>query len=213
MQVIQLLIVLLDVDKVKLKLIRFDLSWGFPGGVKDYLDGSAFAFSMKQKFRAFCDYNHRTPTANVTHSGDLIDEAQKIGHHLISLDLEKLSGDVSAIYFTLSAWNCPTIAHFSRPSVLSGILAPISCSPTTPRSPRPSELIKASCWAAAAAATTAGRWRLLPRPRQAMPRTTIRCSKQLSRCCVSELSPPNPIDCRLLLLYCTCCQVAQSNRF
>ena len=63
------------------------------------------------------DYNLCTEVVGFNHSGDLMDDVHNIGHHLIKINLDSIPKNITACFFTLSAWNCPTIEHFPNPSL------------------------------------------------------------------------------------------------
>jgi len=46
-----------------------------------------------------------------------MDHTNKIGHHTIEVRLKDIPVSINHLYFTLSAWNSPTIAHFPNPSL------------------------------------------------------------------------------------------------
>ena len=47
------------------------------------------------------------------HSGDLMDELNQKGHHFIMAELDKLSSEITQLYFVLSSYISPTIGHFT----------------------------------------------------------------------------------------------------
>lgn len=97
--------------------VIFDLFWGYPSRGMDYLDASCLIFSGKSHI-ATVDYNHRRYNSDaVKHSGDVMDRVKRIGHHTIEVHLKDIPSNVTHLYFTLSAWNSPTIAHYPNPSL------------------------------------------------------------------------------------------------
>ena len=93
----------------------FDLFWGYPESGCDYLDASVLIYSG-QSFQGLVDYSHRTYNG-VSHSGDIMDAAKRLGHHTINVKLKSLPAAVDKLFFTLSAWNSPNISKFKSPSL------------------------------------------------------------------------------------------------
>lgn len=97
--------------------VIFDLFWGYPSRGADFLDASCLIFTGKS-YIATVDYCHRSYNSNaIKHSGDVMDNHQRIGHHTIEVHLKDIPSNVTHLYFTLSAWNSPTIAHYPNPSL------------------------------------------------------------------------------------------------
>jgi len=95
--------------------IVFDLNWGFPDSGQDYLDGSCLVYSANTFCQVF-DYAHIfSADKAITHSGDVI--TGTTGHHKICIDLSKVGPTIDRIFFTLSAWNSPTISYYKNPTV------------------------------------------------------------------------------------------------
>lgn len=92
--------------------VVFDLCWRFP----EYLDASCLMFS-KTTFYQVCDYAHKNPHPCIDHSGDIMDNYNKMGHHKINVFLHKIPTEVTHMFFTLSAWRCPNIAKYKDPSL------------------------------------------------------------------------------------------------
>ena len=91
--------------------VVFDLYWGYPAHGEDYLDASALMFSGKN-CAGVVDYRHRKrANGAIVHSGDLMDNFNQIGHHFITVELHNIPSRVTSIFFTLSAWDSPTISH------------------------------------------------------------------------------------------------------
>ncbi len=111
------LVVLLYAVPSTLTNVVFDLYWGFPSSGLDYLDASALIYNGLN----YCDVadwqsNCKARSA-IFHSGDMIDERNNIGHHIIKVHLDKMPPYVSHVFFTLSAWDSPSISHYRNPSL------------------------------------------------------------------------------------------------
>ena len=102
-----------DFDKV-----IFDLFWGYPQRGKDYLDASIFLYSGS-KCIEIIDYNNRISKScsAVTHSGDVMDNIKKLGHHTIYVSIKSIPPHINKLVFTLSAWNSPNISKYPNPSL------------------------------------------------------------------------------------------------
>ncbi len=107
--------------------VIFDLFWGYPhrflglfGGkyCRDYLDASVFLYSGSQ-FIQVVDYNNRASQScsAVKHSGDVMDDTKRLGHHTINVSIKSLPDHVNKLVFTLSAWNSPNISKYPNPSL------------------------------------------------------------------------------------------------
>lgn len=96
--------------------VIFDLYWGYPARGCDYLDASCLLFSEKS-FQCAVDYSKRSKGNAVQHSGDVMDNSRRLGHHTMHVRLQELPPNITHLYFTLSAWNSPTISHFPNPSL------------------------------------------------------------------------------------------------
>ncbi|VDI21381.1 Hypothetical predicted protein [Mytilus galloprovincialis] len=92
--------------------VVFDLSWSFP----DYLDASCLMFSQTT-FYQVCDYANKNPHQCIAHSGDIMDNYHKMGHHKIDVSLHKIPPEVTHLFFTLSAWRRPNLAKYKDPSL------------------------------------------------------------------------------------------------
>lgn len=109
--------VLLCAVPTGLNKVVFDLYWGYPTSGIDYLDASALLFSGSTYIEVV-DYCHGSQTSNaIKHSGDLMDDFNKLGHHIINVELQKIPVNVTNIVFTLSAWSSPTISYYKNPSL------------------------------------------------------------------------------------------------
>ena len=113
---VQLLVVMFDFSKANIKDVVFDLFWGYPITGKDYLDGSALAYS-KTTHVSTIDYMRTGNISGITHSGDVMDDAKSVGHHTINANLATIASNVTQIFFTLSAYNSPTISVYPNPTV------------------------------------------------------------------------------------------------
>lgn len=95
--------------------VVFDLHWGYPFSGRDYLDASCLTYQNTQ-FIGLADYR-RSRVHGVTHSGDLMDDRRRIGHHTIHVYLKELPSNVTHLFFTLSAWRNPNISKYPNPSL------------------------------------------------------------------------------------------------
>ena len=93
----------------------FDLFWGYPSKGCDYLDASVLIYSGKS-FQGLVDFNDGD-FSGVSHSGDVMDHANSLGHHTIDVKLKSLPSSVDKLFFTLSAWDSPNISKFKNPSL------------------------------------------------------------------------------------------------
>jgi stress response protein SCP2 len=99
--------------------VIFDLFWGYPGGKKDYLDASVFLYNDTE-FVEVLDYNNRASKScpAVEHSGDVMDNIQRLGHHTIKVSIKSIPPQkINKLVFTLSAWNSPNISKYPNPSL------------------------------------------------------------------------------------------------
>ncbi|XP_072019596.1 uncharacterized protein [Amphiura filiformis] len=111
------LMVLLVAVAPNLNKVVFDLYWGYPSRGQDYLDASALVYNGKS-FVGVVDYHRGGVCGNaITHSGDIMDSVKRQGHHLINVELHSIPNSVTHVFFTLSAYNSPTISHFPNPSL------------------------------------------------------------------------------------------------
>ena len=93
----------------------FDLFWGYPVSGRDYLDASVLMYNG-QSCQAVVDYRRRVFNG-VSHSGDIMDDVRRRGHHTINVKLKNLPAAVDKLFFTLSAWNSPNISKYRNPSL------------------------------------------------------------------------------------------------
>ena len=100
-----------DLDKV-----IFDLFWGYPDSGRDYLDASALIFSGETLLKVI-DYRNGFWESCFRHSGDVMDDSKRLGHHTINVWISKIPSGVTKIFFTLSAWNSPNISKYKHPSL------------------------------------------------------------------------------------------------
>jgi len=95
--------------------VTFDLSWCFPEGKCDALDASCLIFSGKTCL-GIVDYcQTEYAKKSVWHSGDALDAVKKTGRHTIDAKMKDIPSSVTHLFFTLSAWNSPTLAHYRNP--------------------------------------------------------------------------------------------------
>ena len=113
---LHLIVVLYEINNESLDNVIFDLFWGYPDGrVRDFLDASVLMYN-RQSFHARVDYKHRLFNG-VSHSGDVMDDAKRLGHHTINVKLKSLPAAVDKLFFTLSAWSSPNISKYKNPSL------------------------------------------------------------------------------------------------
>ncbi|XP_013410155.1 uncharacterized protein LOC106173543 [Lingula anatina] len=97
--------------------VVFDLFWGYPSSGCDYLDASCLVYSGGN-FCSVIDYRNRaSPNNAIWHSGDVLNDFTKTGHHTINVKLKNLPSNISHLFFTLSAWNSPNISKYPSPSL------------------------------------------------------------------------------------------------
>ena len=95
--------------------VKFDLYWGYPRKGRDYLDASVLSYSGSYFYNK-ADYRG-SGISGVFHSGDVMDDNQRLGHHTIDVKLKSLPASVDKLFFTLSAWNSPNISKYKNPSL------------------------------------------------------------------------------------------------
>ena len=111
------LIVLLYAIPDSFDHVVFDLFWGYPDGRKrDYLDASVLIYSG-QEFQAIVDYRNLSFDSAVYHSGDVMKDAERLGHHTINVKLKSLPDKIDKLFFTLSAFILPNISKYKNPSL------------------------------------------------------------------------------------------------
>ncbi|KAH3699647.1 hypothetical protein DPMN_074607 [Dreissena polymorpha] len=96
--------------------VVFDLYWGYPSNGRDYLDASCLMFNGQQ-FNNLCDYRHRNHCTAIRHSGDVMDDLNRKGHHTMNVTLKNMPSNVTHLFFTLSAWCSPNISRYPNPSL------------------------------------------------------------------------------------------------
>ena len=98
--------------------VIFDLFWGYPYSGRDYLDASVLLYSGS-KFIEVVDYGRRKSNScsAVKHSGDVMDDAKRLGHHTINVSIKSIPAHINKLVFTLSAWNSPNISKYPNPSL------------------------------------------------------------------------------------------------
>lgn len=109
------LIILLYAIPDALNEVVFDLFWGYPSSRRDYLDASVLIYN-RSSLQGIVDYRLLS-FSGVAHSGDVLDDAERIGHHTINVKLKDLPINVDKLFFTLSAWNSPNISSYKNPSL------------------------------------------------------------------------------------------------
>ena len=111
---LHLIVVLYEISE-SLDHVIFDLFWGYPTRGRDYLDASVLIYSGNCYY-GFVDYCHGH-ISGVSHSGDVMDDSKRLGHHTINVRLKSLPTSVDKLFFTLSAWNSANISRFKHPSL------------------------------------------------------------------------------------------------
>ena len=99
--------------------VVFDLHWGYPLSGVDFLDASCLAFN-NTTLLAVLDYQHRSNRFlmnSVIHSGDRMYDTLKRGHHIINISMKNIPEAITHLFFTLSAFNSPTISRYPNPSL------------------------------------------------------------------------------------------------
>lgn len=96
--------------------VVFDLYWGYPSSGRDYLDASCLVYQGTQ-FLYLEDFRRRRNINGISHSGDLMNDYTRTGHHTIHVYLKQIPSNVTHLFFTLSAWRSPNIARYPNPSL------------------------------------------------------------------------------------------------
>jgi stress response protein SCP2 len=113
-----LVILMLAVSNLRLKTLKFHLTWRFPrtaeGYTADYLDGSCLLYRGSTFIQEVDFENRESP--GVTHSGDVMHSGG--GKHTMDVNLSQLSAGATQLFFTLSAYRSPTLGSFGKPKVL-----------------------------------------------------------------------------------------------
>ena len=109
------LIILLYAVPDSLDHVSLDLFWGYPDNVlRDYLDASVLIYS-DESCQNIVDYKSKSFENAVNHSGDVMDDDNRLGHHTINVKLKSLPSTIDKLFFTLSAWNSPNISKYKNP--------------------------------------------------------------------------------------------------
>ncbi|EDO37746.1 predicted protein [Nematostella vectensis] len=115
---ISLIVVLYEIPE-SFDQVIFDLYWGYPSHGQDYLDASVLLYSGNC-FLEVLDFRHQkcnvSPGA-IRHSGDVMDDNNRLGHHTINVTLKSIPPHINKLFFTLSAWNSPNISKYKNPSL------------------------------------------------------------------------------------------------
>jgi stress response protein SCP2 len=88
-----------------------------------YLDASCLVFGAGRQFLEAVDYQSKRNTGRsggegaIRHSGDLLRSALCEGTHTVSVDLDRLSSEVSELFICLSAWAGARLGEIRAPSV------------------------------------------------------------------------------------------------
>jgi|TARA_B110000208_G_C11716239_1_gene411182 stress response protein SCP2 len=116
-----------------LKRIKFVDTWRWNSSYDHvFLDASVLVFAHDRRSTAggvvlglgellgVVDYQHTTSNARIgrgaiTHSGDVMDDAEQRGSHTVEIDLSKLSSSVGTLLFTLSSWAGKTLLDAKQP--------------------------------------------------------------------------------------------------
>ena len=93
----------------------FDLFWGYPSRGCDYLDASVLIYS-ERSYQGYVDFDNQD-FSGITHPGNVMDDAKRLGHHTINVNLKSLPANIDKLFFTLSAWDSPNISKFKKPSL------------------------------------------------------------------------------------------------
>ena len=112
---VHLIVVLCEISDQSLDHTIFDLFWGYPSRGCDYLDASVLIYSGAFH-QGLVDYDQDFFTG-IWHSGDVMDDSKRLGHHTINVKLKSLPATVDKLFFTLSAWNSPNISKYKNPSL------------------------------------------------------------------------------------------------
>ena len=112
------LLVLLYAVPDGLDNVIFDLFWGYPHSGCDYLDASLLLYSGSN-FVEVVDFRHTASTScsAVMHSGDVMNDAKRLGHHTIKVSIKSIPAAINKLVFTLSAWRSPNISKYRNPSL------------------------------------------------------------------------------------------------
>lgn len=111
---LHLIVVLYEINH-SLENAVFDLFWGYPSSGRDYLDASVLIYSGSS-LQGIVDFRQEC-FDGISHSGDVMDDANCLGHHTIHVQLKSLPFYINKLFFTLSAWDSPNISKYKNPSL------------------------------------------------------------------------------------------------
>ncbi|XP_028396153.1 uncharacterized protein LOC114520132 [Dendronephthya gigantea] len=97
--------------------VIFDLFWGYPQSGRDYLDASVLLFQGIEVVQVVDFRKKEGICSAVTHSGDVMDDEKRLGHHTIEVSIKSIPDHINRLVFTLSAWNSKNISQFPNPSL------------------------------------------------------------------------------------------------
>ncbi|KAL3689276.1 hypothetical protein R1sor_015585 [Riccia sorocarpa] len=100
-----------------LKKARMYETWRYVEHTQ-FLDASCLVYNFDGQKLEIIDYSHVSGQGGaITHSGDVIDNENKKGTHIIDIDYKKLPKQVHELYFTMSGWAGATLKGFKLPFV------------------------------------------------------------------------------------------------
>ncbi|KAL2631450.1 hypothetical protein R1flu_016136 [Riccia fluitans] len=100
-----------------LKKARMYETWRYVEHTQ-FLDASCLVYDFDGRKLEIVDYSHLSgQDGSITHSGDVIDNENKKGTHIIDIDYKKLPANVHELYFTMSGWAGATLKGFKLPFV------------------------------------------------------------------------------------------------
>ena len=114
LSILHLIIMLYEISD-SLDHVIFDLFWGYPSNGCDYLDASVLIYSCKC-CTGKVDFDDRV-SSGVSHSGYVMDDAKRLGHHTIDVKLKSLPTAVEKLFFSISAWDSPNVSKNKKPSL------------------------------------------------------------------------------------------------
>ncbi|XP_041363081.1 uncharacterized protein LOC121378819 [Gigantopelta aegis] len=104
-------------DRAAFYIVNVPYDWCVLRRYRDFLDASCLVYKGKQFLKVY-DFHpeHQAETTVckgvVTHTGDKMDDFNKVGHHTIEVSLQQLPPHVTHLFFTLSGWNYESIKAF-----------------------------------------------------------------------------------------------------
>ncbi|CAI2171509.1 10817_t:CDS:2 [Funneliformis geosporum] len=117
---IQLIVLLYSISKeLSINALTFDLFWEYPRDKRrDFLDGTCLIYTDTGSNSHIFDYKRKTlvDIPSMDHSGDIVNDAARRGHHRITANLAEMPSNVTKLYFVLSSWSSPNIGCFPNPS-------------------------------------------------------------------------------------------------